>query len=282
MKHKQQKLLSWRKAKGCTLNLKINLDRLFQEPKERVKFNAKWKDFIASDPDNKKIYKKNGNILSYNSEQLTPTKTDKRPPFLLVLGNPAAHSVESGTFFAFKSNKKELRFWSSILKPADVMDLPFEPGLSIEKLNKERRDALFNLKYGTSYRIGLSVIISMPSAPGGLWGGVAGVQKLIGAKAMRRLEREETKRVLGCAKKFVTPNGAVIAFQKNAWNNLHSENDPDYKLTLVRKGKLKGHLKGEPKIPLFCVQPTRLSGPCSQVLKELVEKYFVSHKKISR
>jgi len=107
----------------------------------------------------------------------------------------------------------------------------------------------------------------MPSAPGGPWGGIAGVQKLIGAKAMRRLEKAETKRVLECAKKFVNPKGAVIAFQKNVWNNLRSENDPKYELKRARAGKLKGHLKGNPRIPLLCVPPTRLSGPCSRVLK---------------
>ena len=55
MKNKHQKFLSWYKAKGCTLNLKINLDRLFKTTKGREKFNAKWKDFMASDPDNKKV-----------------------------------------------------------------------------------------------------------------------------------------------------------------------------------------------------------------------------------
>ena len=214
MKNKHQKLLSWYKAKGCTLNCEINLDRLFETKEERDRFNTKWKDFIASDPDNKKVYKINGNILSYKSEQLIPTKIDKRPPLLLILGNPATHSVESGMFFAFEGNKKEHRFWSSILKPAGVLDLPFEPGLSIEKLNKQRRDALFNLKYDSPYPIGLSVIISMPSAPGGKWGGIAGVQKLIGAKALRRLEKEETKRVLECAKKFVTPKVRWSHFKK--------------------------------------------------------------------
>jgi len=271
MKNKHQKLLSWRKANGCTLNLKINLDRLFEKPKERERFDAKWKDFIDSDPDNKKVYKKNGNILSYKSEQLIPTKIDKHPPLLLVLGNPATHSVESGMFFSFEGNKKEHRFWSKILRPAGVLDLPFEPGLSIEKLNKQRRDALFNLKYDSPYRIGLSVIISMPSAPGGKWGGIAGVQKLIGAKAIRRLEKAETKRVLECAKKFVTPKGAVIAFQKNAWNNLRSENDPEYEVKLARAGKLKVTLKESSKIPMFCVPPTRLSGPCSRVLRKFAK-----------
>ena len=267
MKNKHQNLLAWRKSKGCTIDCEISLNLLFEEKEERKRFDAKWKDFIASDPDNKKVYKKNGNILSYKSEQLIPTKTDKRPPLLLVLGNPATHSVETGMFFSFEGDRKEHRFWSRILKPAGVLDLPFEPGLSIEKLNKQRRDALFNLKYDSPYRIGLTVIISMPSAPGGPWGGIAGVQKLIGAKAMRLLEQAETERVLECAKKFVTPKGAVIAFQKNAWNNLCSENNPKYDIMLAREGKLKGHLIGNPKIPLFCVPPTRLSGPCSRVLK---------------
>jgi hypothetical protein len=86
MKNKHQKLLSWRNAKDCTLNCEINLDRLFETKEEIERFNAKWKDFIDSDPDNKKVYNKKRNILSYKSEQLIPTKIDKRLPLLLVLG----------------------------------------------------------------------------------------------------------------------------------------------------------------------------------------------------
>ncbi|MBW2167040.1 MAG: hypothetical protein JRG74_13385 [Deltaproteobacteria bacterium] len=264
------KLIKFKKRKGCTIDCTIDLDLLFETKDEIERFNAKWKDFIDSDPDNKKVYNKKGNILSYKSEQLIPTKIDKRPSLLLVLGNPATHSVETGMFFSFEGDRKEHRFWSKILKPAGVLDLPFEPGLSIEKLNKQRRDALFNLEYESPFRIGLSVIISMPSAPGGKFGGIAGVQKLIGIKAMRRLEQVETKRVIACAKKFITLKGAVIAFQKNAWNNLCSENDPKYDIKLARAGKLKGHLIGNMKIPQLCVPPTRLSGPCSRVLKGLL------------
>ncbi|MEA3417371.1 MAG: hypothetical protein U9R02_14725 [Thermodesulfobacteriota bacterium] len=264
------KLIKFKKQKGCTIDCTIDLDLLFETKDEIKKFNGKWKDFIASDPDNKKVYKKKGAVLKYKSEQLIPIKKDKRPSLLLILGNPATHSVESEMFFSFEGDRKEHRFWSRILKPAGVLDLPFEPGLSIEKLNKQRRDALFNLDYESGFRIGLSVIISMPSTPGGPWGGIAGVQKLIGAKAMRRLEQAETERMLECAKKFVNPKGAVIAFQKNAWNNLCSKSNPKYDLKLARAGKLKGHLKGDPGIPLLCVPPTRLCGPCSRVLKRFL------------
>ena len=39
--------------------------------------------------------------LVYRTEQLVPEKKDKRPPLLLVFGNPASHSVQAGMFFAF-------------------------------------------------------------------------------------------------------------------------------------------------------------------------------------
>ena len=50
-----------------------------------------------------------------------------------------------------------------------------------------------NLDYESPFRIGLCVFISMPSGSSGAFSWIAGFQKLIGAKAMRRLELEETK-----------------------------------------------------------------------------------------
>jgi len=40
---KYQKLLSWRKTRDCTLNFKIDLNRLFKKTKKRYKFDVKWK-----------------------------------------------------------------------------------------------------------------------------------------------------------------------------------------------------------------------------------------------
>ena len=54
------KLIKFKKRKGCTIDCTIDLNQLFEPFKtknEIKKFNAKWKDFIASDPDNKKVYK---------------------------------------------------------------------------------------------------------------------------------------------------------------------------------------------------------------------------------
>ncbi len=260
MTNKKQKLFSWQKAKGCTIDCEIDLDELFDTREQRKRFEGKWKEFLASDPDNKKIYKKKGNRLIYKSEQLIPDKKDKRPPLFLVLGNPATHSVKSGVFFAFTNSGRESRFWKYILKPAGVLAFSFDGSQPVEQLNTHRRQSLFNLKYDSPFRIGLSVIISMPSAPGGKWGGVAGVQKLIGINALRKLEEAERYRILESARKFVTPKGVVVTFQKNAWNALKSADDPQYGLETARAGKLKGTLIDNPGIPLLCAPPTRLSG----------------------
>ncbi|MFC1816289.1 hypothetical protein ACFL0M_10190 [Thermodesulfobacteriota bacterium] len=135
----------------------------------------------------------------------------------------------------------------------------------------DKKDFLIKCYRDDSTYWRLCVFISMPSASNGPWSGIAGVQKLIGAKVMKRLENEERKRVIESATKFLSPKGKVVAFQKNAWNGLISDGDPDYSVDLAREGKLKGRLNGMPHIPLFCVPPTRLSGPCSGILKQLTK-----------
>ena len=115
------------------------------------------------------------------------------------------------------------------------------------------------------------MFITLPSAPGGSWGGVAGVQKLIGVKALRKLEQEESTRVLKMAEEFVNPKGAVITFQKNAWNGLRSEQEPEYSIEAARAGSLEGTLNGGNDLALFCVPPTRLAGPCRTVLTQMLK-----------
>jgi len=219
-------ILTYKSPDPVRMDFAVNLKALLPTPTERKNFERKWKSFIASDDANKSIYQKKGNRIIYQSEQLIPSRNDSRPGLLLVFGNPASHSVQSGMFFAFRDNGKENRFWKSILKPSGIIDFPFDPSRSTEALNVERRDRLLNLDYDSPFRIGLCVIISMPSAPGGKWGGVAGVQKLIGAKAMRRLEEAERERVLQCSRDFLPNGGIVVSFQKNAWGTLKSDEDP--------------------------------------------------------
>lgn len=250
----------------------IDLDLLLPSQTERKRFDEKWEDFLVSDDSNRKIYKLRGNSLSYESEQLIPVETDLRPPLLLLLGNPASHSVHAGMFFAFEGHRREHRFWKTILRPSGMLDLQRYEGVPIEETNRLRKQELLDASYGGPFRVGLCVFISMPSASGGKRGGIAGVQRLIGVKALRRLEIEESLRVRQCAEKFLGRRGKVIIFQKNAWNALRSSGDPPYSIEGAKSGTLKGKLKDEMGIEICGVPPTRLAGPCKRVLEKIAIK----------
>jgi hypothetical protein len=254
------------------LECEIDLCQLFETSRERERFDKKWKAFLESNPHNPKIFKITGNRLHYSSEQLIPKKRDDRPPLLLVLGNPASQSVANGMFFSFEGNGTEHRFWRYILMDSGVLELSYEKNQPVDELNKIRQNQLLDLAYDSPFRIGLCVFITLPSAPGGPWGGVAGVQKLIGVRALRKLEQEESSRIFKLAEKFINAKGAAIAFQKNAWNCLRSEKDPEYSIGSARAGSLKGTLKGRNDLALLCVPPTRLAGPCRTALTQMLIK----------
>ena len=268
---KSSKFLSYSQVSSIKLGCEIDLCKLFDTKEERECFEHKWDAFLESDRHNPKVFKKIGNRLLYSSEQLIPEKQDERPPFLLVLGNPASQSVANGMFFSFEGNGDEHRFWKDILKGSGALELSYDKTLPVDQLNEIRKMQLLDLDYHSPFRIGLCVFITLPSAPGGSWGGVAGVQKLIGVRALRKLEQEEGTRVLKLAEKFNNSKGAVIAFQKNAWNSLRSENDSEYNIEAARAGNLIGTLKGQKDFSLFCVPPTRLAGLCRGVLTKVLK-----------
>ena len=75
---------------------------------------------------------------------------------------------------------------------------------------------------------------------------------------------------LKCASDFLLTDGVVVSFQKNAWNSLKSDEDPRYDIDLAKAGKLKGKIKNCPGVSLFGVPPTRLVGPCREVLNKVL------------
>ena len=173
-------ILSYHQANSVRLLCEIDLKKLLPAPKEQDRFDKNWNDFLKSDPCNKKIFERKGDRLKYQSEQLIPSKSDDRPPLLLVLGNPASHSVKAGMFFALEKGKKEHRFRKGILENAGVLKLNQSSNNdTVEEINKHRSNQLLNLDYESPFRIGLCVYISIPSGSSGKWSGIAGVQKLM-------------------------------------------------------------------------------------------------------
>jgi hypothetical protein len=265
-------ILAYRQTGQVKLKCTIRIDRLFGDDKDRDRFDDKWKDFIQ-DGCNKDIYHLKGDLLSYDSEQLIPEKINSKPSVLLVLGNPASESVQRGMFFAAGRDGRELSFWKYILARSGLLPLFADNHLPVKALNQRRKKQLWNLDYNTPFRIGLTVFISLPSAAGGKWGGVAGIRKLFGADAFKLIEEEETQRIVKCVRKFVrNKDGAVITFQRNAWENLRSLQNSPYEIGAARKGRLKGTVKDVSDIPLYGVPPTRLSGPCADTLNQFKMK----------
>lgn len=260
------KILTYRNTKPNRLECTLDLFQLYDTKNQFMRFKTRFKEFMKSDPYNLHIYRLKENLLMFKSEQLIPSKGDSRPPLLLVFGNPASHSVKEGMFFSYEGNGKEHRFWKGIMRPSKILDMGLDQDQSFKKRNRLRKRRLLKLDYNSPYRIGLCVFVSLPSGPSGPWSGIGGINKLLGSKAMKMLEPFERRRILRIVKNFITPEGKVVTFQKNAWVGLKGDSDPVYSIKSAKTGGLVGSINGMPEIPLLGAPPTRLVGPCRRIL----------------
>lgn len=166
-------------------------------------------------------------------------------------------------FFSYERNLREHRFWIALNKDkADILSFKTKwEGSTLEEVNevnKLRKQELFELSYDSSFRIGLATFYSMPSPASGYpWAGVEGIRKLFDREAFARITKRETERINQIIKKFVHPDGAVIVFQKDAYQAIKLLGDSDYTRKEARAGKLlDGHCQCSPQIRLFCLPPT--------------------------
>jgi hypothetical protein len=106
-----------------------------------------------------------GDTLVYETEVLTPKVNKNRLNVLMVLGNPAVHSVAERMFFSFEETRgkgegkwREHRFWRAF-RDIDCGVLKFERDLenptpaNINKINKYKRDCLLNGDYISDFNI---------------------------------------------------------------------------------------------------------------------------------
>ena len=219
---------------GCPgiQRMRLNTKELYLKLDEYGEFEARLAEFLKID-NKPKVIEYSENILSYETESVIPTMQDSRPPLLLLLGNPAPDSVRRRCFFAGEKGKEEHRFWPILAKAGIVSFKNFS-----EEVNTARTRALFGLDYESPFRIGLAVFYSMPSpASAPKWSGVAGLRKLFRAEALRKIAEWERKRVDGLIDEFVAvnPDGAVIAFQKDAYMGV--KDNKSQESVVARKGE---------------------------------------------
>jgi len=266
-------MLVFEKTLFGTPECELDLTELFPVKKERLRFYTKLQLFLASDQTNSDIFSLKRDKLRYHTESFISDKSDKRPPLLLLLGNPASHSTASGMCFSFEGSGREHRFWKA-LRETELLNFQSEqtkPSNNYRDLNNLRREALLNLNYASPFRVGIAVFYSMPSpASDPMWSGVNGLQRLLGQKALDIIAVEEEKRIARILAIFMNHAGGIISFQRDAYNKLISQDSLSYSLSLALQGSLIGRCKRDSRIPLVGAPPTRfLHGKsCQEALKK--------------
>lgn len=244
---------------------KLNLAELYPGVKERSDFQKRFGAFIGSDKTTQSLFELSGDTLTYKTEVFASDRIDDRPALLLLLGNPASHSVESGWCFAFEKSGSEHRFWK-VLREVGILTF-FDQGS-----NEARREALWELHYNSPFRVSIAVFYSIPSpASTRGWSGVNGVRRLLRARAFRAITTYEEKRIQSLVSRFISPAGGIIAFQKDAYNGVRSQDSPAYSRDWANHGLLVGKYKLDENIRLAGSPPTRVMQ--SERSKQVLEKH---------
>ncbi len=237
---------------------KLNLLDLYPTVDERCSFNKRYREFFESDSNNQKIFSLIDDTLTYFSEVFISYKIDNRPPLLLLLGNPASHSVASGMCFAFEKGGQEHRFWKLLDDTGILKFSEHSPkSADTDEMNEMRRNALWEHKYQSPFRIGIAVFCSLPSAASKKWSGVSGVIKLLGIKAFRIISLQEENRIAILVSRFIGSTGGIITFQKDAYEGVRSHETRTYDINKARLYELKGKYKSGQHIFLAGAPPTR-------------------------
>lgn len=240
---------------------RIDLNQLFPDDRSRAKFEDRWLDFYRSDAAHLNVYSRaEKDTLTYLSESFIPTTTDDRHPLLLLLGNPASHSVSSGMCFAFEGNGREHRFWIALRKVQLLIfrDLAGSGTLPPDERNRLRKHQLFDLDYSSAFRIGIVVFYSMPSPASSMpWSGVNGIRKLLGQKAFDRITDAEQQRVSQVIQSFIPKKGGMMVFQRDAYEAVRQMTGPHYSLDLAIAGELCSSYRYNPNVSVMGVAPTR-------------------------
>ena len=242
---------------------RLDLGELYPGGKGRARFEARWPEFAASTADHGDLFTREADSIVYRTESFLPRQQDGRTPVLLILGNPASHSVRAGMCFAFeKSHDTEHRFWRAL---AAVDWLSFDEGAAtsdenVEARNARRRADLLAGRYESPFLAGIDVFFTFPSpASAPAWSGVSGLVKLFGSPGIRLLAAAERTRLAATISRYVTGHGAVVAFQRDAYEDLRDQSAPPYTHADAHEGRLRSESTAGCPVQLFGVPPTRLA-----------------------
>lgn len=200
----KRKILRFEENKNGQYEVKADLSA-FPDVKDKLK---KYIDHQTSkDKDFKKICNLQGDILKYRSETLIPEKYDtKKKRVLIVVGNPATHSIKNGMFYYSQGKKKtKHKFWGKLEK-AEL--LPKIPKTTREDEAAKRREIIKGGAGHKDFVIGLTTFYSLPT-PVGI--DAKGVERLF-KPAINTIQQEEYERIKG----YSFSKGATLVFTQES------------------------------------------------------------------
>ena len=266
-------LLEFRDVEPGIQQVSLNIRKLFENSTKLEEFEKRLCLFRDSDDYTCDIYgREKDELLTYQTETIVPIKIKvQRTPLLLLLGNPASHSVKEKMFFSFERNRQEHRFWK-VLNESGIFPFKSQVG-NLDEHNQLRKQKLLNVDYNPPFCIALATFYSMPSPATCKWAGVAGVKRLLGKYGFEQITKWEKERIEDLIRRFAAPNGIVIAFQKDAFLQLRESDEPSYSLRRAIAGELKDRCQCYPEVDISCFPPTRLMYSSLKQLEELRLKY---------
>jgi hypothetical protein len=206
--------------------VEIDLTRLTDEDRKQLDAGiTTYLNHIPAEYRNIYNYDK-GNRLVYETEVLLPKVNRKRKNLLIVLGNPAVHSVAEKMFFSFQKTKtigkwREHRFWKALaecglLQFCEILESPTPD--NIKKINDYKATSLLNGVYKSDFNVSLLPLFSFPTPASGEYSGVNGISRILGRRLFQELKRFEAERF----ERIVMSNNIthVICFHKPSWEEI--------------------------------------------------------------
>ena len=202
--------------------VEIDLQAIPEESKKCLE------EIIASiDVEDNKVFKfkgRNKEKLCYATEVLIPTTTRQdRNNLLLVVGNPAIHSVADGIPYSYERRKGgshiEHRFWKALRKTG-VVTFPENINNPTLANNKCKRDCLLSGCYESKFNFNLFILpyFSFPTPASGKYNGVAGIKRIVGQNIFTQMKKFEVQRFQKIVKSYEIKN--LICFCKAAWEEI--------------------------------------------------------------
>ena len=254
---------------------RLDLSELYPDDEARARFEARWVEFDRSAADHRDLFTRDAEAIVYRTESFLPRAHDGRTPVLLVLGNPASHSVRAGMCFASeKGHASEHRFWCALAAAnwLSFHDEAIGPHDSVEAHNARRRADLLAGRYASPFLVGIDVFFTFPSpASARAWAGVGGLVKLFGRRAIRLIANAERTRLAATISGFVTERSAVIAFQRDAYEGLRDDAAPPYTFVDAREARLRSSSAAGCPVRLFGAPPTRMAH--AQMFRRVLAEY---------